>query len=303
VITNQPASQVIAVGGATTLTVGVSNGLAPYSYQWKLNGNNVGASSSAYPISNAQASNAGAYTVVVKDSLGQLVTSAEADITVGTLGTGTGLLGYYYNIDLFSTDTPPNPFIGPPTVAEIDPTVNFNLATGVNLPSGAATYVTARWQGQVQPLYSQTYTFYTTSDDGSRVWVNGQLVVDSWHSQSPTQRSGTIALTAGQKYYLVMEYFQRTGGAVAELSWSSPNQFMEIIPMTQLYPASSALVPVLSTGVSNGTNLVLNWVGTMTLLSAPQVTGPWTPIITNVAPVTINMKSSPQMFYLLENQD
>jgi len=37
-----------------------------------------------------------------------------------------------------------------------------------------------RWTGQVQPLYSGVYTFYTTSDDGSRLYVNNQLVVNAW---------------------------------------------------------------------------------------------------------------------------
>jgi hypothetical protein len=102
----------------------------------------------------------------------------------------------------------------------------------------------------------------------------------------------------------VMEYFEQTGGAVAHLSWSSPHRPNEIVPMTQLYPsASGAVQPILSTGVSNGTNLVLNWTGTMTLLSAPKVTGPWTPVVTNASPFTVNMTLSPQGYYRVVNQD
>ena len=47
VVTNQPASQVVAVGGTASFNVGVSNGVAPYSYQWSLNGTSVGANSSS----------------------------------------------------------------------------------------------------------------------------------------------------------------------------------------------------------------------------------------------------------------
>jgi hypothetical protein len=292
VVTNQPASQVVAIGGAATLTVGVSNGVAPFSYQWKLNGANVGANSSAYPISNAQVANAGAYTVVITDAFGQVVTSAEANVTVGTLGTGTGLTGDYYSSQLMT-------FLNPPTLQRSDSTVNFDWVADSPDPSISADTFTARWTGSVQPLYSQTYTFYTTTDDGTRLWVNGQLLVDKWVNQASTEWSGTIALTANQKYPITMEYFENTGNAVAKLSWSSTGQVKEIIPQTQLYPSTGTFQPTLATSVSQGTNLVLNWTGTFALESASQVTGPWTPITTNIGPFTVNMTSGPQMFYRL----
>ena len=292
VVTNQPASQVVAVGGAATLTVGVSNGVAPFSYQWKLNGANVGANSSAYPISNAQVANAGVYTVVITDSLGQSVTSAQAGLTVGTLGIGTGLLGDYYSAQIKT-------FIDPSTLERLDSTVNFDWGTGSPDPLISADTFTVRWTGLVEPLYSQTYTFYTASDDGARLWVNGQLLVDKWVDQGNIEWSGTIALTAHQKYPILMEYYENAGAAAAKLSWSSTNQFKEIIPMTQLYPSAGTFQPVLTTGVSQGTNLVLNWSGTYALESASQVTGPWTPITTNAGPFTINMTVAPQMFYRL----
>jgi hypothetical protein len=123
--------------------------------------------------------------------------------------------------------------------------------------------------------------------------------VDKWVNQSSAEWSGTIALTANQKYPIMMEYFENTGNAVAKLSWSSTNQFKQIIPMSQLYPTTGTIQPVLTTGVSQGTNLVLNWSGTYALESASQVTGPWTPITTNAGPLTINMTLAPQMFYRL----
>jgi hypothetical protein len=93
-----------------------------------------------------------------------------------------------------------------------------------------------RWIGQVEPLYSETYTFYTNTDDGVRLWVDGQLIVDHWVDQSPTEWSGTIALSAGIQYDIEMEYYENGGGAVAELRWSSASQAKEIIPQGQLYP-------------------------------------------------------------------
>ena len=48
-------------------------------------------------------------------------------------------------------------------------------ATGIN-----ADYFSMRWTGQVQPLFTNVYTFYSTSDDGVRLYVNGVLVIDAW---------------------------------------------------------------------------------------------------------------------------
>jgi hypothetical protein len=44
-------------------------------------------------------------------------------------------------------------------------------------------YFAVRWTGQVQPVYSDIYTFYVSVDDGARLWVNGQLLIDEWVSR------------------------------------------------------------------------------------------------------------------------
>ncbi len=91
----------------------------------------------------------------------------------------------------------------------------------------------------LQPLFSEPYTFYTTTDDGVRLWVNNQLVIDHWSPQSPTTWSGSINLQAFQHYTIEMDYFQAQGGAVAQLAWSSPSTAQQVIPRTQLYPITS----------------------------------------------------------------
>ncbi|HUW82310.1 MAG TPA: Calx-beta domain-containing protein, partial [Phycisphaerae bacterium] len=139
---------------------------------------------------------------------------------------GTGLTGAYYdNIDFTAF-----------ALSRVDATVNFNWGSGSPDPSMGADTFSVRWIGQVQPLYSETYTFYTNTDDGVRLWVDGQLIVDHWVDQGPTEWSGTIALSAGVKYDIEMEYYENGGGAVAELRWSSASQAKEIIPQGQLYP-------------------------------------------------------------------
>jgi hypothetical protein len=101
------------------------------------------------------------------------------------------------------------------------------------------------WTGAVQPQFEETYTFYTTTDDGVRLWVNGQLLVDKWVDQAAIEWSGTIALHAGQKYPITMEYYENGGAASATLAWSSPSTAKSIVPQSQLYPVyASSWAPV-----------------------------------------------------------
>ncbi len=141
------------------------------------------------------------------------------------LGNGNGLLGAYFDDDQLTV----------PVFERTDPTVNFNFGTGAPIPSMGADTFSVRWTGQVESRFTETFTFSTTSDDGVRLWVNDQLIIDDWGLHGETVDTGTIALAAGQRYNVKMEYFDNTGTAVAKLAWSSPSQPLEIIPQSQLY--------------------------------------------------------------------
>ena len=143
-------------------------------------------------------------------------------------GAGNGLSAVYYDNQNFTGAT----------VARVDPTVNFDWGAGAPAPGIGVNTFSVRWTGQVQAQFSQTYTFYTTSDDGVRLRVNGQLIIDNWTDHGPTENSGTIALTAGQRYDIRMEFYENGGGAIAKLSWSGPSTPKAIIPQSQLYSTS-----------------------------------------------------------------
>lgn len=89
----------------------------------------------------------------------------------------------------------------------------------------------------MQAPVSGNYTFSTASDDGVRLWVNGVLRINNWSDHAPTTNtSAPVALVAGQKYSIVMEYYERGGGAVARLQWAYPGQATQVIPQSRLYP-------------------------------------------------------------------
>ena len=124
-------------------------------------------------------------------------------------------------------------------VDRLDPSIGFDWGTGAPVAGIGADTFSVRWTGQVSPRYSQTYTFSTTSDDGVRLWVNGVLLVDQWNDHAPTTHSGTIALSAGVTYAIVMEHYENGGGALAQLRWSSASQPAEVVPTERLFPSSA----------------------------------------------------------------
>lgn len=291
-----PTNQTVTPGGSASFDVGIVSAPAGYSFQWQYDGTNIsGATSGQLTINNAQLANAGSYSLVVTDPLGQKWTSPVAGLTVATLGTGTGLTGDYYSYGNGTTN-----FTGVPTLTRLDPNVDFDFGTGSPDGSLPADLFQIRWHGQVQPFYSDTYTFYTRSDDGARLWVNGQLLVNLWQNQAATTGSGTIALQAGQKYDVLMEYYENTSTASAQLGWSSIHQASGAIPMTQLYPSTGLVNPTLTASINNRTNLVLNWAGTFMLQSAPAVTGPWTSTANSfIGPFTTAVTAGQQSYYRL----
>src|SRR5439155_26825291 len=130
---------------------------------------------------------------------------------------GAGLLGSYWSNVTAAAFIDPL-FSIPPTLVRTDSVVNFSWGAGSPDPSIGADTFTTRWTGIVQPQFNETYTFTTTTDDGVRLWVNGQLVIDEWIDQAPTTWNGSISLKAQQRYNIEMDYYENGAGAVAKLT-------------------------------------------------------------------------------------
>jgi hypothetical protein len=154
-------------------------------------------------------------------------------------GTGNGLVAQYYdNADLTNL-----------SAIQIDPSLNFNWGENPPQPGMGAETFSIRWTGELEARYSEIYTFNTRTDDGVRLWVNNQLIIDKWESSGNKEYGGTIALEAGQKYDIKVEYKESTGNARAQLYWQSNSQSKEIIPTNQLY---STLTPPFPLGMGTG---------------------------------------------------
>jgi hypothetical protein len=162
------------------------------------------------------------------------VTTYKGDVwSFTTAKAGGGLRGDYYRGMNFENLV----------LTRLDPRIDFNWGGGGPAPAVGDDNFSARWTGEVEAQFTETYTFYTNSDEGVRLWVDSQELVDDWENQSATENYGTIDLVAGQVYGIVMEYYEDGGDAVAELLWSSPSTPKQLIPQAALSPPVKAGSP------------------------------------------------------------
>ncbi len=77
------------------------------------------------------------------------------------------------------------------------------------------------FDGFVRVPETGVFTFYTTSDDGSRLYINGEMVVDNDGLHGTHTEPGQVALEAGV-HVLRVTFFERTGGEALSISWAGP---------------------------------------------------------------------------------
>lgn len=107
---------------------------------------------------------------------------------------------------------------GNPAVVRDDGSINFNWGNGAPAGGMNADNFSVRWTRSLN-LAAGRYRFTTTTDDGVRLWVNNQLIIDKWMTQTATTYSAEIDLAAGS-VPVRMEYFENGGHAQASLSWT-----------------------------------------------------------------------------------
>jgi hypothetical protein len=136
-----------------------------------------------------------------------------------------GIWGTYY--------TGASPYEFDPCLLKVHPTIDF---TDFN-PSGFADYYSLLAIGWVIPLYSETYTFYLTSDDGVCCSIAGTKIVADNTSHGATTYSGTISLTARKYYPVLIGHFEHATGERLLFEWSSTSQARQTVPSSQMaYP-------------------------------------------------------------------
>ncbi|MBS1604609.1 MAG: T9SS type A sorting domain-containing protein [Bacteroidetes bacterium] len=206
-------------------------------------------------------------------------------------GSGDGLKGEYFNSVDFTK----------PAFTRIDPNVSFNeWSSGVHHLITSNTY-SVRWTGKIMAQFTESITFWLGSGGGMRLWVNGQLILDSWTDNYPDVYPATpISLTAGQQYDIKLEYFNTDDKTGMGLQWESKSMPRQYVPMSQLYsgtavtppPPAANQNPVANAGADQTITLPVNRVtldgsasydpdGTLSAYKWSYVSGPATGTMTN----------------------
>lgn len=169
----------------------------------------------------------------VTRTVGFLVTAL---LTVGVLvgggialwqGREGGLLGEYYRGSDLREDRLEH--------TRIDRIVDFSWAPWQLPPDLDGEEFSVRWTGRLRVPATGKHRFTVRSDDGARLWIDGELVADAWIDQPATDHSATIELEKGS-HRLRLEYYQRGGEAECRLRWKRPGHRDEVVHHAFLRP-------------------------------------------------------------------
>jgi hypothetical protein len=226
---------------ASTDNVGVTG------YQVFKDGTLLGTTAATnYSVSGLSSSTTYAMTVKAYDAANN-VSDASTAYNVTTASTlrdpenpANTVLGLDYNQYNGTWDVLPN-------FDALTPAVTGTIST-FDISSKAGTdYFAFKFTGYVSVPTDGTYTFYTTSDDGSKLYIGTTEVVNNDGLHASTEKSGTIGLKAG-KHAITVTMFEKTGGEVLTVSYAGPGITKQNIPASVLYrvstPTSSPLVIV-----------------------------------------------------------
>ena len=124
------------------------------------------------------------------------------------------------------------------TYQRIDSTINFSNNFAV--PGYNDENFSVRWSGQIESPITGAVTFSTQSDDGVRLWVDDELIIDNWTLHgTTTDTASPVSLVSGEKYAIRMEFYERGGGDVAILQWAYSGQSTQVVPQARLFPATT----------------------------------------------------------------
>jgi hypothetical protein len=123
--------------------------------------------------------------------------------------------------------------------SRVDLDVDFAWGLGSPHPDVPTDGFSARWTGTLEARESDAYTFYTEvreTNEGVRLWIDGQKVIDDWAAPHTLENAGTVPLRAGQRHAIVLEYFEDVGAASLKLRWSTSRQPKVVVSWHRLRP-------------------------------------------------------------------
>ena len=178
-------------------------------------------------------------TVNVAGDVPNYTTAAKNSVFFTAIGSSTkGLNGEYFKNKTLT---------GAADFTRIDETIDYHWTGVPNVAGFPATNYSIRWTGVIRSTVTGTYNFLVRGDDGFRLSVNNQQIVNKWLDQAATEATGTINLVAGNEYPIKLEYYQSGGLADITLAWYSTDAAYDEIIQT----ASAADVAIVCVGFNS----------------------------------------------------
>ena len=104
---------------------------------------------------------------------------------------------------------------GSPSLTRTDRHIDFKWGEGSYSADGPVDHFSVRWTGYFIPKKTGDYNFYSSADDGVRLYFNDRKVIDDWVRHSETLDTYTAHLESGRAYKMRLEYFEAVGTATA----------------------------------------------------------------------------------------
>lgn len=134
-----------------------------------------------------------------------------------TPGGESGLKGEYFSNDELR---------GPPAMVRTDQHIHFDWGEGSFAPNQPVDHFSVRWTGYFVPKQSGDYTFFSSADDGVRLYFGDETAIDDWQPHAQTVDSYARHLEAGQPYKIRFEYFEAVGSAIAGFGVARADSFV-----------------------------------------------------------------------------
>lgn len=111
---------------------------------------------------------------------------------------------------------------GEPFFTRIERQIDSNWRSGEKIPGFVNRNFSVRWTGVITPPETGEYLFALSGDDGIRMFINNELLIEDWTVHSSVTQSVTVRLEGGLAYALKIEYYQRFGDSDIKLEWAPP---------------------------------------------------------------------------------
>jgi hypothetical protein len=176
------------------------------------------------PITLSNTSGAGNFRLVNTNNSGKVNMLLNISIQYSAGLFKTTYAGYFAdNVDFFATATP--------TAYGSNPATSVQTTTISEPATDDGSNFSVQWLGYFKPTTTETYTFFTNSDDASYMWIGANALsgfttananINNGGAHAPIEISTTVSLTSGTYYPIRMQFGEAGGGDVFDFNYSTP---------------------------------------------------------------------------------